>query len=141
MEPHLQLKNKHVGSSFLHTVPHRWELRRLCFWWVMFSFINIGITKENFDFWDSSSMSTNVWFWIGSLSKTFPTLDRRTWKVIVNVAEGDTEDINQAVKAARKAIDADLGQRWPLEFMDHSHLQCGHWSVRERRSLKKWNIY
>ncbi|CAN6838914.1 unnamed protein product [Brassica oleracea var. botrytis] len=54
---------------------------------------------------------TNVWFWIGSLSKTFPTLDRRTWKVIVNVAEGDTEDINQAVKAARKAIDADLGQR------------------------------
>ncbi|WZZ49906.1 hypothetical protein YC2023_050013 [Brassica napus] len=60
---------------------------------------------------DSSSMSTNVWFWIGSLSKTFPTLDRRTWKVIVNVAEGDTEDINQAVKAARKAIDADLGQR------------------------------
>ncbi|CAF1825026.1 unnamed protein product [Brassica oleracea var. botrytis] len=47
----------------------------------------------------------------GDLSKTFPTLDRRTWKVIVNVAEGDTEDINQAVKAARKAIDADLGQR------------------------------
>ncbi|KAF3507149.1 hypothetical protein F2Q69_00001939 [Brassica cretica] len=71
------LKNKPVGSSFLHTAPHRWELRRLCFW----------------------------------LSKTFPTLDRRTWKVIVNVAEGDTEDINQAVKAARKAIYADLGQR------------------------------
>ncbi|CAN6879652.1 unnamed protein product, partial [Brassica oleracea] len=47
----------------------------------------------------------------GDLSKTFPTLDRRTWKVIVKVAEGDTEDINQAVKAARKAIDADLGQR------------------------------
>ncbi|CAF1882237.1 unnamed protein product [Brassica napus] len=47
----------------------------------------------------------------GDLTKTFPTLDRRTWKVIVNVAEGDTEDINQAVKAARKAIDADLGQR------------------------------
>ncbi|CAN7025067.1 unnamed protein product, partial [Brassica oleracea var. botrytis] len=47
----------------------------------------------------------------GYLSKTFSTLDRRTWKVIVNVAEGDTEDTNQAVKAARKAIDADLGQR------------------------------
>ncbi|KAL0680805.1 hypothetical protein Bca4012_047652 [Brassica carinata] len=63
------------------------------------------------NFVDSASGDTNVWFWIGSLSKTFPTLDRRTWKVIVNVAEGDTEDINQAVKAARKAIDADLGQR------------------------------
>ncbi|KAG5384449.1 hypothetical protein IGI04_035919 [Brassica rapa subsp. trilocularis] len=44
----------------------------------------------------------------GSLGKTFLTLDRRTWKV---VAEGDTDDINQAVKAARKTIDVDLGQK------------------------------
>ena len=50
-------------------------------------------------------MSTNVWFWIGSLGKTFLTLHRRTWKVTADVAEGDTDDINQAVKAARKAID------------------------------------
>lgn len=56
-------------------------------------------------------MSTKVWFWIGSLGKTFLTLDRRTWKVTADVAEGDTDDINQAVKAARKTIDVDLGQK------------------------------
>lgn len=37
--------------------------------------------------------------------KTFPTLDPRTGEVIANVAEGDAEDINRAVKAARKAFD------------------------------------
>ncbi|KAK1433806.1 hypothetical protein QVD17_10723 [Tagetes erecta] len=37
--------------------------------------------------------------------KTFPTLDPRTGDVIANVAEGDVEDINRAVSAARKAFD------------------------------------
>uniref|UniRef100_A0A1J3I7U8 aldehyde dehydrogenase (NAD(+)) n=1 Tax=Noccaea caerulescens TaxID=107243 RepID=A0A1J3I7U8_NOCCA len=37
--------------------------------------------------------------------KTFPTLDPRTGDVIAHVAEGDAEDINRAVKAARKAFD------------------------------------
>ncbi|KAI7734474.1 hypothetical protein M8C21_030282 [Ambrosia artemisiifolia] len=37
--------------------------------------------------------------------KTFPTLDPRTGEVIANVAEGDAEDINRAVAAARKAFD------------------------------------
>lgn len=37
--------------------------------------------------------------------KTFPTLDPRTGDVIANVAEGDAEDINRAVSAARKAFD------------------------------------
>ncbi|XP_009617290.1 benzaldehyde dehydrogenase, mitochondrial isoform X1 [Nicotiana tabacum] len=37
--------------------------------------------------------------------KTFPTLDPRTEEVIANVAEGDAEDINRAVAAARKAFD------------------------------------
>ena len=35
----------------------------------------------------------------------FPTRDPHTGKVIANVAEGDAEDINRAVKASRKAID------------------------------------
>ncbi|WZZ74541.1 hypothetical protein YC2023_085911 [Brassica napus] len=78
---------------------------------VQVSYTQLLIDGNFVDSASGDSMSTNVWFWIGSLSKTFPTLDRRTWKVIVNVAEGDTEDINHAVKAARKAIDADLGQR------------------------------
>ncbi|KAJ9176414.1 hypothetical protein P3X46_011727 [Hevea brasiliensis] len=37
--------------------------------------------------------------------KTFPTCDPRTGEVIANVAEGDVEDINRAVSAARKAFD------------------------------------
>ncbi|KAI4320457.1 hypothetical protein MLD38_033935 [Melastoma candidum] len=37
--------------------------------------------------------------------KTFPTVDPRTGKVIAHVAEGEEEDINHAVSAARKAFD------------------------------------
>lgn len=37
--------------------------------------------------------------------KTFPTIDPRTGDLITHVAEGDAEDVNRAVKAARKAFD------------------------------------
>ncbi|KAH9304076.1 hypothetical protein KI387_008480 [Taxus chinensis] len=37
--------------------------------------------------------------------KTFPTLDPRTGDLIAHVAEGDAEDVDRAVKAARKAFD------------------------------------
>ncbi|XP_011044320.1 PREDICTED: aldehyde dehydrogenase family 2 member B4, mitochondrial-like [Populus euphratica] len=37
--------------------------------------------------------------------KTFPAYDPRTGEVIAHVAEGDTEDVNRAVAAARKAFD------------------------------------
>lgn len=37
--------------------------------------------------------------------KTFPTYDPRSGEVIAHVAEGDAEDINRAVSAARKAFD------------------------------------
>ncbi|XP_027339410.1 aldehyde dehydrogenase family 2 member B4, mitochondrial-like isoform X3 [Abrus precatorius] len=37
--------------------------------------------------------------------KTFPTYDPRTGEVIAHVSEGDAEDINRAVSAARKAFD------------------------------------
>nr|GMD24681.1 aldehyde dehydrogenase family 2 member B7, mitochondrial-like [Ipomoea batatas] len=37
--------------------------------------------------------------------KTFQTIDPRTGEVIANVAEGDAEDIDRAVCAARKAFD------------------------------------
>ncbi|KAH7510751.1 hypothetical protein FEM48_ZijujUnG0098600 [Ziziphus jujuba var. spinosa] len=37
--------------------------------------------------------------------KTFPTLDPRTGDVIAHISEGDAEDINRAVSAARKAFD------------------------------------
>lgn len=42
--------------------------------------------------------------------KTFPTYDPRTGEVIAHVAEGDAEDINRAVSAARKAFDE---EPWP----------------------------
>lgn len=37
--------------------------------------------------------------------KTFHTVDPRTGNVIADVAEGDAEDVNRAVSAARKAFD------------------------------------
>jgi len=40
-----------------------------------------------------------------ALGKTFPTLDPRTGEVITHVSEGDSEDVNRAVSAARKAFD------------------------------------
>ncbi len=44
--------------------------------------------------------------WVDALSgKTFPTYDPSTGEVLAQVAEGDREDINLAVRAARKAFD------------------------------------
>jgi phenylacetaldehyde dehydrogenase len=44
--------------------------------------------------------------WVSSISgKTFPTYNPATGEVLAQVAEGDREDIEQAVKAARKAFD------------------------------------
>src|ERR1700684_4441358 len=44
--------------------------------------------------------------WVNSISgKTFPTYNPATGDVLAQVAEGDREDIEQAVKAARKAFD------------------------------------
>lgn len=44
-------------------------------------------------------------FFGSNSGKTFPTLDPRTGGVIADIAEGDAEDINRAVSAARKAFD------------------------------------
>ncbi|MGB6405616.1 MAG: aldehyde dehydrogenase family protein [Candidatus Sulfotelmatobacter sp.] len=44
--------------------------------------------------------------WVSSISgKTFPTYNPSTGEVLAQVAEGDREDIEQAVKAARRAFD------------------------------------
>lgn len=39
------------------------------------------------------------------IGKTFETIDPRTGDVIARVAEGDKEDVDLAVKAARQAFD------------------------------------
>src|ERR1700677_3639222 len=44
--------------------------------------------------------------WVNSISgKTFPTYNPATGEVLAQVAEGDGQDIEEAVKAARKAFD------------------------------------
>ncbi len=49
--------------------------------------------------------------WVEAASgKTFPTYNPATGEVMAQVAEGDREDIDRAVKAARKAFD---GGAWP----------------------------
>src|SRR5271169_3232054 len=49
--------------------------------------------------------------WVESASgKTFPSYNPATGEVMAKVAEGDREDINRAVKAARKAFDSG---KWP----------------------------
>lgn len=53
---------------------------------------------------DKSNSLSAMCIFISS-GQTFPTLDPRTGEVIAHVAEGDAEDINRAVAAARKAFD------------------------------------
>jgi len=49
--------------------------------------------------------------WVNAASgKTFPTYNPATGEVLANIAEGDREDINNAVTAARKAFESGA---WP----------------------------
>ena len=61
--------------------------------------------------------------------KTFPTLDPRTGEVIAHVAEGDAEDVNLAVSAARKAFDEGP---WPRLT---AYVTISHLSIIFSRSL------
>ena len=72
--------------------------------------------------------------WVQAASgKTFPTYNPATGEVLAQVAEGDREDINRAVKAARKAFESDAwadmpaSQRgrliWKLGDLIEEHLE------------------
>src|ERR1700689_4350070 len=72
--------------------------------------------------------------WVSSISgKTFPTYNPSTGEVLAQVAEGDREDIEQAVKAARKAFDHGPWRRltssergrliWKLADLIESHTE------------------
>ncbi|KAM5566746.1 aldehyde dehydrogenase family 2 member B7, mitochondrial [Rosa sericea] len=54
---------------------------------------------------DYTKLLINGQFVDAASGKTFPTLDPRSGDVIAHVAEGDAEDVNRAVAAARKAFD------------------------------------
>jgi aldehyde dehydrogenase (NAD+) len=44
--------------------------------------------------------------WVNAASgKTFPVIDPRTEREVIQVAEADAEDVNRAVAAARRAFD------------------------------------
>ena len=47
------------------------------------------------------------------IGKTFKTIDPRTGEVIARISEGDKEDIDLAVKAARHAFDYGPWPRLP----------------------------
>lgn len=59
---------------------------------------------------ENTQLLINGQFVDSASGKTFPTLDPRTGEVIADVAEGDAEDVNRAVSAARRAFD---GGPWP----------------------------
>src|SRR3979411_959148 len=72
--------------------------------------------------------------WVNAASgKTFPTYNPATGEVLAQVAEGDREDIEQAVKAARKAFDQGPWRRltasergrliWKLADLLESHTE------------------
>jgi phenylacetaldehyde dehydrogenase len=72
--------------------------------------------------------------WVQSASgKTFPTYDPSTGEVLAHIAEGDREDIDRAVKAARAAFDRGPWRRmtaaqrgkliWKLGDLIEEHLQ------------------
>jgi len=72
--------------------------------------------------------------WVGSISgKTFPTYNPATGEILAQVAEGDREDIEQAVKSARKAFDQGPWRRltasergrliWKLADLLESHTE------------------
>ncbi|KAI3433107.1 Aldedh domain-containing protein [Psidium guajava] len=61
--------------------------------------INPGVTVNY------TQLLINGQFVDSASGKTFPTFDPRTGEVIAHVAEGEAEDINRAVAAARKAFD------------------------------------
>lgn len=54
---------------------------------------------------DETQLLINGKFVDAASGKTFPTLDPRTGEVIAHVAEGESEDVDRAVAAARKAFD------------------------------------
>ncbi|KAG4942820.1 hypothetical protein JHK85_047466 [Glycine max] len=74
--------------------------------------------------------------------KTFPTYDPRSGEVIAKVAEGDVEDINRAVSAARKAFDEGP---WPkMTAYERSRILLRFADLVEKHSdelaaLETWN--
>jgi phenylacetaldehyde dehydrogenase len=76
----------------------------------------VGIDPRVNDFLESSHQILIDGKWSSSASgKTFPTYNPATGEVLAQVAEGDREDIDRAVKAARKAFNGPWSRMTPSE--------------------------
>lgn len=64
-----------------------------------------------------------------SSGKTFPTFDPRTGEVITMVAESDTEDVNRAVSAARKAFDEGPWPKMTAYVSIHTVPESSYFSI------------
>ncbi|XP_052183249.1 benzaldehyde dehydrogenase, mitochondrial-like [Diospyros lotus] len=74
--------------------------------------------------------------------KTFPTFDPRTGDVIAHVAEGETEDVNRAVSAARKAFDEGPWPKMTAYERSRILLRCADLVEKhsdELAALETWN--
>ena len=76
----------------------------------------VGIDPRVNDFLESPHQILVDGKWSSSASgKTFPTYNPATGEVLAQVAEGDREDIDRAVKAARKAFNGPWSRMTPSE--------------------------
>ncbi|PON93365.1 Succinylglutamate-semialdehyde dehydrogenase [Trema orientale] len=71
--------------------------------------------------------------------KTFPTYDPRTGEVIAHVAEGDAEDINLAVAAAREAFDEGPWPKMSAYVRTFLHLERSRILLRFADLVEKHN--
>ncbi len=64
--------------------------------------------------------------WVDSASgKTFDSLNPATDEVLATVAEGDSEDINRAVAAARRAFEGP----WSNSSRRSARCSCSSWQI------------
>ena len=76
--------------------------------------------------------------WVNAMSgKTFPTYNPATGEVLAQVAEGDREDIEQAVKAARKAFDQGPWRRIDLIRTRTHDLEAGRSAGTAHRRIRR----
>ncbi|PON61095.1 Succinylglutamate-semialdehyde dehydrogenase [Parasponia andersonii] len=71
--------------------------------------------------------------------KTFPTYDPRTGEVLAHVAEGDAEDINRAVAAAREAFDEGPWPKMSAYVRTFLHLERSRILLRFADLVEKHN--
>jgi len=77
-------------------------------------------------------------FVLAASGKTFPVYNPATGEVVAKVPEAETEDVDRAVTAARRAFDANAGNwRDDVEFRAHCVTQLRDGLVRAQERLRR----